>query len=159
MYTTNCYITNTTKKLIHSVDEHNFLFMDEKLEFAARLAAAMRAAGYEARPSVLEAQFNTRYWGKPVTYQAVTRWLKGEAIPAQDKLQVVADWLNVEPHVLRFGEGPIKTIRARRKRWDEGLGFQEREMFEAFLGLPASQRKAVREVILVLAAKNTIGTT
>lgn len=125
--------------------------MDEKLEFAARLAAAMRAAGYEARPSVLEAQFNTRYWGKPVTYQAVTRWLRGEAIPAQDKLQILADWLNVEPHVLRFGEKTIKSVREKRKRWDEGIGYQEREVFEAFLNLPAPQRKAVREVILGLA--------
>ncbi len=124
--------------------------MDEKLEFAKRLAAAMRAAGYEARPSVLEAQFNTRYWGKPVTYQAVTRWLRGEAIPAQDKLQVLADWLNIEPHVLRFGEATLNKVRAKRKRWDEGVGFQEREVFEAFLNLPAAQRKAVREVILGL---------
>jgi transcriptional regulator with XRE-family HTH domain len=67
--------------------------MDEKLEFANRLANAMLNAGYEARASVLEPQFNTRYWGKPVTYQAVTRWLKGEAIPSQDKLQVLAEWL------------------------------------------------------------------
>lgn len=124
--------------------------MDEKLAFAERLATAMRAAGYEARPSVLESQFNTRYWGRPVTYQAVTRWLKGEAIPAQDKLQILADWLKVEPHVLRFGEEPIKAIRAKRKRWDEGIGFEEREMFEAFLNLPAPQRKAVREIILGL---------
>lgn len=124
--------------------------MDEKLAFAERLAAAMRAAGYEARPSVLEAQFNTRYWGKPVTYQAVTRWLRGEAIPAQDKLQVLADWLNVEPHVLRFGEEPIKAIREKRKRWDDGIGYQEREVFEAFLKLSASQKKAVREIILGL---------
>lgn len=128
--------------------------MDEKLEFAARLAAAMREAGYEARPSVLEAQFNTRYWGKPVTYQAVTRWLKGEAIPAQDKLQAIADWLKIEPHVLRYGAGPIKAIQDKRKRWDEGIGYQEREVFEAFLALPAAQRKAVREVILGLAQAN-----
>jgi transcriptional regulator with XRE-family HTH domain len=131
--------------------EHNFLFMDEKLEFAGRLAAAMSAAGYEARPSVLEAQFNTRYWGKPVTYQAVTRWLRGEAIPAQDKLQILADWLNIEPHVLRFGETTIKSVRDKRKRWDEGIGYQEREVFEAFLALPAPQRKMMREMILLVA--------
>ena len=125
--------------------------MDEKIAFAKRLAAAMKSAGYEVRPSVLEAQFNTRYWGKPVTYQAVTRWLHGEAIPAQEKLQVLADWLKIEPHILRFGEGPIKAIQAKRQRWDEGIGYREREVFEAFLTLPASQKKAVREIILGLA--------
>lgn len=46
-------------------------------------------------------------------------------------------------------------MREKRKRWDEGVGFQEREVFEVFLNLPAAQRKAVREVILglVLAGK------
>ena len=59
--------------------------MDEKAEFAQRLRAAMQFAGYEARPAVLEKQFNTRYWGRSVTFQAVSRWLRGEAMPAQDK--------------------------------------------------------------------------
>jgi transcriptional regulator with XRE-family HTH domain len=85
-----------------------------------------------------------------VSYQAVTRWLKGQAIPGQDKLQIIADWLNVEPHLLRFGEAIVKSVQEKRKRWDEGIGFQERELFEAFLNLPAEQRKAVREIILGL---------
>ncbi|MDK9715918.1 MAG: helix-turn-helix domain-containing protein [Sulfuritalea sp.] len=129
--------------------------MDEKAQFAERLRAGMLAAGYQARPGVLEKEFNSRYWGRSVTFQAVSRWLRGEAIPSQDKLQVLADWLNVEPHVLRYGEHVSHKVREKRKRWDEGVGFQEREVFEAFLNLPAAQRKAVREVILglVLAGK------
>lgn len=125
--------------------------MNQKIEFSQRLKDAMIAAGYPIRPIVLEREFNTRYWGRAVTVQAVRRWLRGEAIPSQEKLQVLAEWLKVEPHILRYGEGPTKAIRARRKRWDEGIGFQEREMFEAFLRLPAPQRKAVREIILGLA--------
>lgn len=39
-------------------------------------------------------------------------------------------------------------MRAKQKRWDEGIGYQEREVFEAFLKLPVAQRKVVREVIL-----------
>lgn len=34
-----------------------------KAEFAKRLIAAMQVAGYEARPAVLEREFNQRYWG------------------------------------------------------------------------------------------------
>jgi hypothetical protein len=37
--------------------------MDEKAEFAARLKQAMLDAGYEPRPSVIEREFNQRYWG------------------------------------------------------------------------------------------------
>jgi len=121
--------------------------MDEKAEFSQRLRKAIEDAGYTVRPIVLEREFNTRYWGQPVTVQAVRRWLRGEAIPSQEKLQVLADWLKVEPHLLRFGEQAVKSIRAKQKRWDEGIGYQEREVFEAFLSLPAPQRKVVREVI------------
>lgn len=124
---------------------------DEKQAFAQRLRAAMTAAGYELRPVVLEREFNSRYWGRSVTFQAVRRWLHGEAIPSQEKLQVLAEWLKVEPHVLRFGEQVTKSVRASRKRWDEGLGYLEREMFEAFLSLPAAQRKLLRELILTYA--------
>jgi transcriptional regulator with XRE-family HTH domain len=125
--------------------------MDEKAQFSQRLRGAIEKAGYSVRPIVLEREFNTRYWGQPITVQAVRRWLRGEAIPSQEKLQVLADWLKVEPHVLRYGEQAIKNIRAKQKRWDEGIGHQEREIFETFLALPAPQRKVAREVIEALA--------
>lgn len=125
--------------------------MDEKAEFAERLRHAMTAAGYEARPAVLEKHFNSRYWGRSVTFQAVSRWLRGEAIPSQEKLQVLAEWLNVEPHVLRYGDHVARAVREKQKRWDEGIGYQEREVFEAFLKLPVPQRKIIREIILTFA--------
>ena len=129
----------------------NFQFMNEKAEFAQRLTDAMTRAGYALRPIVLEREFNTRYWGRSVTLQAVRRWLRGEAIPSQEKLQVLADWLKVEPHVLRFGEQVSQSIQQQKQRWDEGVGYLERETFDAFLKLPAPQRKLIREVILTFA--------
>ena len=131
--------------------ELNYLFMDDKLEFAQRLHDAMQRAGYKPRPAVLEREFNTRYWGESVTVQAVRRWLRGEAIPSQDKLQTLAEWLKVEPQILRFGEGIAKSVKQYRERWDEKLTHQERETVDAFLQLPAPQRKVVREVILTFA--------
>ena len=121
--------------------------MNEKAEFAQRLTNAMTRAGYALRPVVLEREFNTRYWGRSVTLQAVRRWLRGEAIPSQEKLQVLADWLKVEPQVLRFGEQVRNSIQQQKQRWDEGIGYQERETFDAFLKLPAPQRKLIRDVI------------
>jgi hypothetical protein len=85
----------------------------------------------------------------------VRRWLRGEAIPSQEKLQVLADWLKVEPHLLRFGEGPIKVVKEKVQRWDEGIGYLEREVFEAFLTLPTQQRKIIREVILTFVKAQT----
>lgn len=126
--------------------------MDNKLEFAQRLKDGMVAAGLEPRPGVLLTLFNTRYWGRSVSFQAVSRWLKGEAIPEQDKLLVLAEVLNIEPEVLRFGEGIRKSLKERKQRWEEGAGYLERETFDAFLKLPATHRKIVREVILAFAA-------
>lgn len=131
--------------------------MDNKLEFGQRLRAAMTAAGLEARPGVLLNLFNTHYWGRSVSFQAVSRWMRGEAIPSQDKLVVIAELLHVNPEVLRFGEGVRKSIEQRKKRWDDGVGYLERETFDAFLKLNASQRKVIREAILNLARANELG--
>jgi transcriptional regulator with XRE-family HTH domain len=125
--------------------------MNNKLEFSQRLQAAMVAAGLEPRPGVLLNQFNANYWGRSVSFQAVSRWLRGEAIPEQDKLQVLASILKIEPEVLRFGEAVRQSVQQHRKRWDEGVGYLERETFDAFLKLPAPQRKLIREVILTFA--------
>ena len=125
--------------------------MNNKLEFAQRLRDAMLAAGLEARPGVLLNLFNTNYWGRSVTFQAVSRWLRGEAIPEQDKLLALADVLKIEPQVLRFGEQVSRSIQKQKQRWDEGVGYLERETFDAFLKLPAPQRKLIREVILTFA--------
>lgn len=125
--------------------------MDQKLEFAERLRHAMVAAGLEPRPGVLLSLFNAQYWGRSVTFQAVSRWMRGQSIPGQDKLLVLAEVLKIEPEVLRFGEGIRQSLTERKQRWDEGVGYLERETFDAFLKLPAPQRKIIREVILTFA--------
>jgi transcriptional regulator with XRE-family HTH domain len=124
--------------------------METKSEFAARLKQAMVAAGYEPRPGVLEKEFNMRHWGRPVSFQAASSWLKGACIPTQDKLQVLAEWLKVEPQILRFGDQP-SLIRERKKQWDEAVSGPEREVLETFIHLPVAQKKVAREVILALA--------
>ena len=84
--------------------------------------------------------------------------------PAQSKIADelvnvprLAEWLNVEPHVLRYGDHVAQRVRAKQKRWDEGIGYQEREVFEAFLKLPVAQRKVVREVILAFVKADKAG--
>ena len=119
-----------------------------KQNFALRLSEAMLAKGFEAKPAVLERQFNLHYVGKPMTLHGVRRWLKGETLPAQDKLISLAEWLRIPPDELRYGAEIKAEIQQARKNWDDAIGYQERETFEAFLSLPAPQKKVVREVIL-----------
>src|SRR3569623_3067444 len=125
--------------------------MREKTEFSERLRAAMKARGLEASAAVLEREFNARWLGKPVGRQTAWKWLNGQAIPTQDKLQELAKFLKVAPHDLRFGAQVLRHLRAEQKRWDEGAGYTERETFDAFLQLPAGQRRAVREILLAFA--------
>ena len=119
--------------------------------FAQRLREAMVAAGYEAKPAVLEREFNTRYWGKPMTLHGVRRWLRGETLPTHEKLLVLAEWLAVPPQQLNYGDEIRRKVEQRRARWDSGIGYEERDLFEAFLKLPVPQRKLIREVILTFA--------
>lgn len=42
-------------------------------------------------------------------------------------------------------------MQQRRARWDSGVGYQDRDIFEAFLKLPVPQRRLIREVILTFA--------
>lgn len=79
--------------------------MNEKQAFSARLLQAMHQAQIQVRsPTRLTLEFNLRYPGKPVTTQAVRKWLLGGAIPSQDKIFTLAKWLGVSTEWLRFGE-------------------------------------------------------
>ena len=55
-------------------------------------------------PTHVAREFNRRCLGKPVTTQAVRKWLNGEAIPAGDKICTLAKWLKAFPHWLHYGE-------------------------------------------------------
>ena len=124
-------------------------------QFAFRLRQAMQRRGYPPRPSVLEREFNTRYWGKPMTLHGVRRWLKGETMPGNDKIKVLAEWLGEAPQDLGFGEGSVMKVAAdeRQGRWSASYGYQDRELMEAFQSLPVAQRRLVREVILTFACE------
>lgn len=121
---------------------------DEKAEFAARLRAALKDAGIEASAAVLEKRFNSRYRGTPVTAQAISGWLSGRYLPKQDKIRVLAAIVGIDPHVLQYG-GKAR-VGEGAAIW-EALGAHDRAMVDAFLSLPAPQRKLVRELIATLA--------
>ncbi|WP_295036305.1 transcriptional regulator [Salinicola sp.] len=122
--------------------------------FALRLKAALTAAGYEPRPSVLEREFNLRYWGAPVTFQGVRRWLRGDSIPSQDKLQVLAGWLGIEPQVLRYGERSLHVRGMMQATWVIPVGGEEDEILRIYRGLDDAQRKILRQVVLTFARAN-----
>lgn len=112
----------------------------------------MRALGYEARPSVLFLLFNARYRGNSVSFQTISRWLRGASMPGQDKLQVLADLFGVQAHVLRFGGSSKSKVAEAQAPWPAGAGARERHVIEAFLALPPKRRELVGELVKALSS-------
>lgn len=125
--------------------------MKEAQLFSERLKETMLQHGYPSRPVVLEREFNQRYWGQSISFQTARRWLKGEAIPSQDKLQVLAEWLAVDPHWLRFGEKIHGSMQEQRARLDKKITPEEREIIERFIDLPADVKKSIGIMIKTVA--------
>ena len=125
---------------------------NERAEFSKRLAAAMTAQGYEPRPGVLSTQFNVRFEGASVAFQTASRWLNGKAIPEYEKLIALADWLKADPCFLLFGDRVGRGKRDVRQVKEEAPAYDNQKVFDIYRTLPATQQKAVCEVIMAFAA-------
>jgi hypothetical protein len=117
----------------------------ERDAFCSRLHHALqRQAPTALKAAALTREFNRRYAGAPITLHAARRWLLGEAIPAQDKLRVLADWLGVTAEWLRFGQGQaIAQIREP----DTAVDYQ---LMREITALSEAHRQVVREMIKLL---------
>ncbi len=125
----------------------------ETHHFSQRLIKAIEQAGYEAKPAVLEREFNLRYWGKSVTLQGVRRWLRGEAIPAGDKLDTLVEWLGINKQYLLYGEQAVKAATEQVARWDSKITREERIVIELFIDLPSEVKKSIAEMIKVVSVR------
>ncbi len=82
----------------------------ERESFSERLQQALRNADYSSdSPTQLAREFNIRFEGRPITVHAARKWLVGEAIPTQEKLRTLAQWLGVPAEWLRFGGSDTQT--------------------------------------------------
>lgn len=132
--------------------------VSETQAFAARLRRALDSAGIRPSPTLVANEFNLRYWGKSITPHTARNWLLGKSIPTQDKLRVLADWLQVSPDELRYGP-PAAATKAQDfgQEW-HALNMQDREMLNRYLGLAPEGRKTVRDVVAALALAATVKT-
>jgi transcriptional regulator with XRE-family HTH domain len=118
--------------------------------FAHRLKEALEASGVRASPTVVANEFNLRYWGRSITPHTARNWLLGKSIPTQDKLRVLAEWLQVSPDALRFGGPRTSTRISESDASFEQLDMADREMVHRYLALTVGDRKTVREVVTAL---------
>ena len=128
----------------------------ETREFAGRLRHALDSSGIRPSPTLVANEFNLRYWGKSITPHTARNWLLGKSLPMQDKLRVLADWLQVSPDELRYGT-PVKAAKLQdRDNESHALNMQDREMLKRYLSLPLENRKTVRDVVTALALAASI---
>lgn len=78
--------------------------IQEKILFSERFKKALKQLKYPISPTYISKEFNRHYDGQPISVQSANNWLQGKAIPNQDKLVLLAKWLDVPIQWLRFGE-------------------------------------------------------
>jgi len=121
---------------------------NEKSEFSARLRQQLALKGWSTnKPTWLARQFNSRFEGQPVTVQAVNNWLTGNAIPSQDKLRVLAAWLEINAEWLRYGE-TLLPERQRLATSNQGVPFYGlTDLPEKIEKLTARQKRVIYDVV------------
>ena len=115
---------------------------NEKELFSLRLKAALEAAALEKfKVSDIEREFNLRYVSGTVTPQAIYKWLNGQSIPSLDKIQVLAEWLNVSPKWLKTGaENEVL----------EPQSIIDKQGTESFLQLNAEHKRLILDLMHAL---------
>lgn len=121
--------------------------LSEKLEFSARLKHLLADKGWSTnKPTWLARQFNMRFEGEPVSVPAVNNWLTGSSIPSQEKLRVLASWLEVNPEWLRYGDNQ-ESLSESNESIDQGVPYGLSDLPEKFERLTPRQKRAIYEVI------------
>jgi transcriptional regulator with XRE-family HTH domain len=121
---------------------------DEKVAFAKRLELALRRTSEPvAGATELALRFNLRHEGSAVSAQTAHKWLSGRAIPTSDKLDTLAEWLNVDKHWLHYGPPPKGSEGAKQKTAPEGAVEEVLLLAKKIQALPPHRRYLVEELI------------
>ena len=122
----------------------------ERMNFSQRLIDTLASSrALSASPTVLAREFNRHFVGRPVTVHAARKWLVGEAIPTQDKLRALANWLSVSVEWLRFGGNSQLGKYA-----EAGSASPQDNLVRLYLSLPHKERELARDFIAMLVDKS-----
>ncbi|MDQ1925082.1 hypothetical protein [Massilia pseudoviolaceinigra] len=108
--------------------------------FADRLRATAAFKPYSRSPVALSKAFNLRFPLMAITSHAARKWLIGEAIPTQEKLVALAEWLDVDPTWLRYGDSSGATRSSPLQKYSDRIEFDLRLLTE-------SERKVIRAAL------------
>lgn len=121
---------------------------NERAAFSERLVATLKRAGVDtSNVTQVAREFNRRYHGKAVSMYGVRKWLMGDAIPSQNKLRALADWLGVSSEWLRFGEGGSEAHQPAAPLYGD---LCDRELCGEFSCLNRGHQEVVRKMVKML---------
>ena len=95
-----------------------------------------------------------------VVSNAVRNWLMGVSIPKQDKLMVLAQWLQVTPEALLFGAQPPCPVDEQFS--GKSVNLVDKQLIAQYFKLAPQHRVAVRlmvDALLALGAQQGINST
>ena len=121
----------------------------EKRAFSERLKQQLALRHWPiGSPTWLAREFNMHYQGQSVSVQTANNWLSGDAIPSQEKLRVLAVWLEVSAEWLRFGAEELATQQVtEQQRGYEGVRYNLQDLPNKFAQLSPRQKQAVYDVV------------
>jgi transcriptional regulator with XRE-family HTH domain len=127
----------------------------ERLDFSQRLQQVLQNADYAPdSPTQLAREFNIRFNGASITVHAARKWLLGEAIPTQEKLRALAQWLNVSAEWLRFGGETVAPKGANSSKSEQRLDPRDLAIIENLHRLDDKHRQIVHTLIRQLVHAN-----
>ncbi|MDE4038311.1 hypothetical protein [Acinetobacter pittii] len=127
--------------------------MNEKQAFSLRLKKELEKHEWPTNsPTWLAREFNIRYSGNSISVQTANNWLSGTVIPNQDKLQVLAAWLDISTQWLRFGEK--EHTLENNLDVHQNIQLYLTDLPEKISKLSPKQKSLVYELVDALLAKN-----
>jgi transcriptional regulator with XRE-family HTH domain len=127
----------------------------ERESFSERLQTALKNAHYSPdSPTRLAREFNIRFDGRPITVHAARKWIVGEAIPTQEKLRTLAQWLGVPADWLRFGGSELGATTADSPQMLARFESADVKLIADLQRLDDHHRQVVREFIRMLVRLN-----
>ena len=124
---------------------------DEKQAFLERLLLAIKQSGNPKMQSSTELalQFNLLHPNEPITTQAAHHWLTGNTRPTLEKMETLAQLLDVPVNWLRYG---ISGDVSRRAPSDAEIGaitptMEEIRLIAAMRSLPFPHRQLVNDLV------------
>lgn len=137
--------------------------IDEKKAFSARLKQALgRSPKKVSSATDLSIQFNLRHPRESITVQAAQKWLNGTARPTADKVETLAEWLNVSAQWLRYGIADDRPdseqgSKSRQKKSPVmAVTDEEMVLLERIRSLSEHQRYLITQLIDQLSIESTM---